>query len=519
MSRLFGVCLLCFSLFGCEENEKGGTTEGFFTFTPDQLKDKIKGAWAMQTIGATYGSQVAAPFLQQTIPDSVTISWSDSLFLDKMTRFPEVYDDISLDLTLMEVLDKKGLDAPAEAFAEALTKTGIPLHHANQTAVKNILSGMEPPVSGFWQNNPHADDMDFQREADFIGLMCPGMPIQAAKVCDKVGHVMSSGDGYFGGVFVAVMHTYAYILEDIKTIITRANDAIPGESSFHQCIEDVLQWQEAYPGDWQETWQLLEENWGKDIGCPEGAFLPLNVDAKLNAAYVVMGLLYGEGDIEKTLELVTRAGQNTKGNAATAATILGTMKGLEQIPAHWVNSLSQIEKRPFRPATYTLEKACDVSYRLALEMIRKNGGQVDKDKVRINWEEPVTVPFEQNFTGLQLTDSMANDKILAYSDTPFVELPFSGKGIVLKGKVENLDHPNKSELNSKSETLNRFVLKVKFAVDSLTADTVHLPLNYSDRALELYYNYGLPEGNHILKMEILNPNPKVVLKIGDLLSY
>ena len=44
----------------------------------------------------------------------------------------------------------------------------------------NILRGMKPPASGNWRNNPDADDIDFQIESDFIGLMSPGLPKAAA---------------------------------------------------------------------------------------------------------------------------------------------------------------------------------------------------------------------------------------------------------------------------------------------------------------------------------------------------
>ena len=40
----------------------------------------------------------------------------------------------------------------------------------------NLLRGLAPPASGHWHNNPDADDIDFQIEADFIGLMSPGLP-------------------------------------------------------------------------------------------------------------------------------------------------------------------------------------------------------------------------------------------------------------------------------------------------------------------------------------------------------
>lgn len=47
----------------------------------------------------------------------------------------------------------------------------------------------------------------------------------------------------------------------------------------------------------------------RKIGCPDGVFHPLDIDAKINAAYIVLGLLYGNGDFTKTMEISTRAGQ------------------------------------------------------------------------------------------------------------------------------------------------------------------------------------------------------------------
>lgn len=34
-------------------------------------------------------------------------------------------------------------------------------------------------------HNPHADDIDYQIEADFAGLMSPGMPNTASEISDK----------------------------------------------------------------------------------------------------------------------------------------------------------------------------------------------------------------------------------------------------------------------------------------------------------------------------------------------
>lgn len=93
------------------------------------------------------------------------------------------------------------------AFRKAFAESEFLLWHANQRGRVNILEGIEPPASEHWKNNPHADDIDFQIEADFAGIACPGMINTAAELCDRVGHTMNSGDGYYGGLFIAAAYT------------------------------------------------------------------------------------------------------------------------------------------------------------------------------------------------------------------------------------------------------------------------------------------------------------------------
>lgn len=47
-----------------------------------------------------------------------------------------------------------------------------------------------PPASGYLINNPHADEIDYEIEADFAGIMAPGMPNTASEISDKIGHIM-----------------------------------------------------------------------------------------------------------------------------------------------------------------------------------------------------------------------------------------------------------------------------------------------------------------------------------------
>lgn len=114
-------------------------------------------------------------------------------------------------------------------------------------------------------NNPHADDIDYQIEADFAGLMSPGMPNAASDISDKIGHIMCYGDGWYGGVYVGAMYSLAFVYNDIYTIVTEALKTIPEQSTFHQCISDVIRWYKEYPEDWHQTWFEIQKNGRKTL--------------------------------------------------------------------------------------------------------------------------------------------------------------------------------------------------------------------------------------------------------------
>ena len=132
------------------------------TLSRSALTDKIRGGWAGKTIGVAYGGPTEFKYPGRMIPDSVAIAWNDTLVRHYFDTFPGLYDDIYMDLTFVEVYERLGLNAPTSAFAHAFAHAGYPLWAANQGARYNILQGMEPPATGYWKNNPHADDIDFQ---------------------------------------------------------------------------------------------------------------------------------------------------------------------------------------------------------------------------------------------------------------------------------------------------------------------------------------------------------------------
>jgi hypothetical protein len=343
MKKIFLFSITLFSVlifFSCKtENSKSKaksiTSSSEIEISKTELLNKIKGGWAGQVIGCTYGGPTEFKWNGTMIDDHIPIPWDDTRMLWYYENSPGLYDDVYMDLTFVDVFRKYGIDAPDSLHAITFANAEYPLWHANQAARYNILSGIMPPESGYWKNNPHADDIDFQIEADFAGLMSPGMVNSAVEICNRIGRIMNYGDGLYGGMYVAAMYSLAFVHDDIEFIVEEALKVIPEQSDFYQCIYDVIKSYKSNPDDWKFAWFEAQKRWTHDIGCPDGVFMPFNIDAKINAAYIVIGLLYGKGDYGATIDISTRCGYDSDCNPANAAGILGTMIGYDAIPEYW----------------------------------------------------------------------------------------------------------------------------------------------------------------------------------------
>ena len=482
-------------LASCCSNEKPVTKNKISsTISLNDLKDKIKGGWAGQTIGCTYGGPTEFKFKGTMIQDYQQMIWYDDYIKEIFALDPGLYDDVYLDLTFVEVLERAGLNAPADSFALAFAREDYKLWHANQAARYNILNGIMPPMSGHWMNNPHADDIDFQIEADFAGMMAPGMINSAAELCDRIGHIMNYGDGFYGGVFMAGMYATAFISNDIQYIIEEGLKPIPKESRFYQTIRDVIDWHEKYPADWKQCWFEFEKKHTSEKGCPEGVFNAFNIDAGVNAAYVVIGLLYGEKDFYRTMDIATRCGQDSDCNPATAAGILGVMLGYANIPAFWKPSIEKAMNIDFPYSSLTLARVIELSNKHALQLIRNNSGEIVNDSVHISVQTPKVLPLEQSFEGMYPAKELLVR--VDHLEKP-IEIDFNGNGIVVLGNVKSQCGISTSD----------YVALLDIYIDGNKTEQVRMPYDYIVRKYDIYHKYLIPAGQHHLEIRWVNQDP------------
>jgi hypothetical protein len=207
---------------------------------------------------------------------------------------------------------------------------------------------------------------------------------------------MNYGDGMHAGQFIGAMYGEAFFESDPAKIIRAALRCLPAQSQYAGMVRDVLQSAQDNGDDWQKTWQQVEDKYHKDpkythgLCSKPGGAGAFSIDVKLNGAYVLMGLLYGKGDPDKTILIACRSGQDSDCNPSNAAGILFTTIGAAKVPARFTEKLDL--KAKYSYTDYTVPKVFEVSEKLAREAVARAGGKIEKND---RGEEVFVIPLEE----------------------------------------------------------------------------------------------------------------------------
>jgi hypothetical protein len=352
--------------------------------------DKMKGAWIGQMAGVGWGQPTEFKVKGAIIPEDKMPPWNPNMINQHGN------DDCYVEMTFLKTLDQYGWDVSIRQAGIDFANSGYPLWHANTAGRENLRRGIAPPDSGHPQFNKCADDIDYQIESDYSGIIAPGLPNTAVALGEKFGRLMNYGDGMHAGQFIGAMYAEAFFESDPVKIVQAALRCLPAESQYAGMVRDVLQWVKDKPDDWQKTWQHVEDKYHKDpkythglCSKPggEGAF---SIDAKLNGAYVLMGLLYGKRDPDKTILIACRSGQDSDCNPSNAAGILFATMGASKVPGRFTEKLNLDAKYSF--SDYTLPKVYEVSEKLARQAVERAGGKIEKND---RGEEVFVIPVQE----------------------------------------------------------------------------------------------------------------------------
>ena len=476
----------------------GAAPDSARTISRAELDDRVRGGWAGQMIGVSFGAPTEFKSNGKIIEGDLP-QWAPGNISNAIDQ-----DDLYVEMTFAEVMDRLGLDATTEQYGEAFRTSKYNLWHANAASRRLLETGIKAPWSGHPKYNVHANDIDFQIEADFIGLMAPGLPNAARDYSIRVGQVMNFGDGLYGGLFVTGMYAAAFFERDVRRVVEAGVALMPPGSTYAAIIGDVLAWHREDPANWRRTWQRIQDKWDTEDSCPDGSLRPFNIDARLNGAYIALGLLYGGGDFGRTLDVTTRAGQDSDCNPSNAAGILGVMLGYSKIPDEWKSGIPALAGRKFAYTNYSFDDIVASTLRRAEHVVRQAGGQVTPDRLTIPVQKAVPPMLEQWEMGIP-------DRIVEVDDAswqwagPWQPPPAGRDGRAERGRVavEKGAEATFTFAGTAVTITGRYAAdggRAEVSLDGKPAHPVNawIPQRTHDNAL--WHVYGLAPGTHTVRI-------------------
>lgn len=195
------------------------------------------------------------------------------------------------------------------------------------TAYLRLARGIEAPESGSAALNGRvvAEQIGAQIFIDGWAMVCPGDPERAAALAAAAARVSHDGEAVHGAQVIAAMEALAFRERDGEALLDAAVRLIPADSTIARLISDLRAWRRTIP-DWREARARLEERYGYHRYGGNCHMVP-------NHGLIVLALLYGEDDFQKSLMIVNTGGWDTDCNSGNLGCLLGIKNGLAGLEA------------------------------------------------------------------------------------------------------------------------------------------------------------------------------------------
>lgn len=190
------------------------------------------------------------------------------------------------------------------------------------TAFIRLKNGIEAPASGSIELNGAiiAEQIGAQIFIDGWAMVAPGNPELAADLAKRAASVSHDGEAIYASQVLAAMEAQAFVESDINKLLDLGVSLIPKDSVIYRMISDIREWHAADP-DWHKGRKKIAglynyENYGG------------NCHMVPNHGLIILGLLYGDSDFNKSMLIVNTAGWDTDCNSGNLGCLLGIKDGL-----------------------------------------------------------------------------------------------------------------------------------------------------------------------------------------------
>ncbi len=282
----------------------------------ERYVDKMRACWQGKNIGGTMGGPFEGRRQMLAVSGFTT---------PKGEPLPN--DDLDLQLVWLKAIEDLGAGIDMNTLAEYWLTYVTPYWNEYGIAKMNMQSHLLPPLCGEFNNPQYKHSNGAWIRTEIWACLAPGFPELAKKYAfmdAAVDHGL--GEGTYSAMYIAALESAAFYESDVQKLIVDNLCALPEDSKTAACIRCALEYYKA----------------GKSVEEARNAVLETGVVsgvkwfmAPANVGFVVIGLLYGEGDFKKSMLTAINCGDDTDCTAATVGSILGIVGGTKGIPADW----------------------------------------------------------------------------------------------------------------------------------------------------------------------------------------
>ena len=323
--------------------------------SPNDLTDRIRGAWYGRIIGCLLGKPVEGirtdellpllkasgnyPMHRYILSTDVTeeqmknyrFHLAGRCFADTVEAAP-VDDDTNYTVLYQMVVEKYGREfTPYDVARMWVAKQSKNAYcTAERVAYLNFVNGYLPPDSAIYQN-PYREWIGAQIRGDYFGYINPGDPETAADMAWRDASVSHIKNGIYGEMFAAAAIACAAVSDDIEQILLGGLAQIPVTSRLYEAVMKVIdrykqgESASSFFADLHTRWnEFNTHDWCHTIS---------------NAEIVAASLLWSEGDFDRAICMAVEQGFDTDCNGATVGSILGMRGGLGVISEPWLAPL------------------------------------------------------------------------------------------------------------------------------------------------------------------------------------
>lgn len=303
--------------------------------------DKLTGCWVGKNVGGVLG----APFECKRIVADV------DFYIQDLSMGPPANDDLDLQIAWLAAVERYGRNVNASILGEYWLSYVIPNWVEYGTGKANLRAGIVPPMSGD-VDNTYKNSNGCWIRSELWACLAPGHPEIATKYAFEDAIVDHAGEGMYAEIFTAAIQSAAFVEKNREKLVEIGLSYIPENSATTKAIREAVDCYHKHidflearkrihniaPGTFGiQEYKLseipTENNIGMEVGTP-------GFDAPENVAFVVLGLLYGEGDFGKSLIYANNCGEDTDCTCATLGALLGILYGNSRLPEKWTKPLN-----------------------------------------------------------------------------------------------------------------------------------------------------------------------------------